>query len=55
VSEKPLEMRHFQAFAQPEEPGVAPLWAAGVAPGGRNEKNGSNRTGLEYNRCWPGG
>ena len=41
MSEKPLEMEHFQAFAQPEEPGVAPLWVAGVAPDGRNEENGS--------------
>jgi hypothetical protein len=27
VSEKSLEMRHLQAFAHLEEPGVAPSWA----------------------------
>ena len=35
MSEKSLKMRHFQAFAHLEEPGVAPSWAAGVA---RDEK-----------------
>lgn len=51
MSEKVLEIRHFRAFAHLEGPGVAPSWAAGVAPDGRNEKNGSNGTGLEYNQC----
>jgi len=41
VSEKPLEMKHFQAFARLEQPGVAPSWAAGVARDGKNETNGS--------------
>jgi len=49
MSEKSLEIRHFWAFAHLEGPGVAPSWAAGVAPDGRNEKNGSNGTGLKYN------
>jgi hypothetical protein len=38
VSEESLEMRHFQALAHLEEPGVAASWAAGVARDGRNEK-----------------
>ena len=54
VSEKSLGMRYFQAFAHLEEPEVAPSWAAGVARDGRNEKNGSNGSGWEYNCCWPG-
>jgi hypothetical protein len=37
VSEKPLEMRHFQALTYPEEPELAPFWAAGIARDGQNE------------------
>jgi hypothetical protein len=40
VSEKSLEMRHFQAFAHLEEPRVAPFRAAEVAQDARNGKNG---------------
>jgi hypothetical protein len=35
VSEKPLEMRHFQVLTYPEEPELAPSWAAGVARDGK--------------------
>jgi hypothetical protein len=42
-------MRHFQAFAHPEEPEVAPYWAAGVARDGENETHGSDGTGWVYN------
>lgn len=45
MSEQPLEMRHFQALVYLEEPGVAPSWAAGVTRNGKNEKNGSDKSG----------
>ncbi|MGD0772777.1 MAG: hypothetical protein ABSC05_08145 [Candidatus Solibacter sp.] len=51
MSKKSLEIRHFHAFAHQEEPGGAASWAAGVARGGRNEKNGSDIGGWAYNRC----
>jgi hypothetical protein len=35
VSEKSLEMRHFQAFARLEGPGMAPSWATGAARDGK--------------------
>ena len=42
-------MRHFQVFAYPEEPELAPSWAAGVARDGKNEKNSSKIGGWMYN------
>ena len=50
MSEKSLKMRHFQVFAYPEEPDLAPSCAAGVARDGKNERNGSNGGGWVYNR-----
>ena len=34
-----LQMSQFPVFACPEEPELAPFWAAGVARDGRNERN----------------
>jgi hypothetical protein len=44
-------MRYSQTFADPEDPELAPSWAAEAARDGRNEKTGSNGSGWEYNRC----
>jgi hypothetical protein len=54
VSEKSLEMRHFQVFTYPEEPQFAfpgPPESLGMK---KDERNGSNGGGWMYNRCWPG-
>jgi hypothetical protein len=48
LSEKSLEMRRSQVFPYPEEPELAPSWAAGVARDGKNERNGSNGGGRMY-------
>lgn len=52
--EKSIKMRHFQAVAHLEEPGVAPSWAAGVARDGKDETNSSDGTGWVYNGSSPG-
>ena len=55
MSKKSPEMKHFQVSTYPEEPELAPSWAAGVARHGRDSKNGSNGGVWLYNGCWPGG
>jgi hypothetical protein len=45
-----VEMRQFQVFTYPEEPELAPSWAAGVARDGKTERKGSNGGGWVYNR-----
>ena len=55
MSEKSLEMRHFRVFTYPEEPELAPSWAAGVARSGKDERTGSSGGGWVYNEWRPGG
>ena len=43
-----VNMRPRLGFPYPEEAGLAPLWAAGVAPEGKDEKNGPNGGGWVY-------
>ena len=52
MSEKSLEMRHFQILTHREEPRVAPSWAAGVVRNGESEKDSSKRGGWMYDRHW---
>lgn len=47
--EKSLEMRHFRVVTYPEEPDLAPSWAAGAARGGKDERNGSKGGAWMYN------
>lgn len=49
VSEKSLEMSRLQLFEQLEVPEGGTSWAAGAASGRKNEKNGSDIIGWEYN------
>jgi hypothetical protein len=42
VSEKPLEIRHFQVFTYLEEPELVPSWAAGVARDGKKKSKRSD-------------
>jgi hypothetical protein len=47
MSEKPLEMRRFQVIGYPEQPDVAPFWAAALARDGKDEENGMQRRRLD--------
>ncbi len=50
VGEKVLEISHSGVFAYPEEPKLAPSWAAGVARDEKMKEKVSHRGGWMYNR-----
>jgi hypothetical protein len=54
VYEKSLEVRHFLVVPYPEEPELAPSWAAGVGRDETMKEKVSYGGGWMYNRRWPG-